>query len=70
MIDRLGLGNLILFITTWITNKFGGLSNVILSIGDSEFVKNWTDLMFIVSATCAATYGVLKVIGWFKKSRK
>ncbi len=60
IIDKIGLGNLISFISAYIATEFDWI----------QFVESWTQIMFAISATGAATYSVCKVIGWFRKNNK
>lgn len=51
ILDRIGLGNLVAFISTYIANTF------------THFITydGWMKAMFLISATSAAIYGVAKL---------
>jgi hypothetical protein len=60
IIDGAGAANLIVFL--------GGSTAQITKV--VEFAEAWSTIMFAVSGTAAAVYGVLKIITWCKNNKK
>ena len=60
IIDKIGLGNLATFISTYIATSFDII----------HFAEYWTQAMFVISGTAAAIYGILKIIDWCRLNKK